>query len=79
MLNLDESSSSEESLTSREAFLAMSDFIWQFGQRAGDDLLTLLGDTDLQADGEPTDPASWEDWLRSVAKIRAGFPPRAQP
>ena len=63
-------------LTAREAFLAMTDFIWEFAQRAGDDLLTLIGDTDLEADGGPTDPAAWQDWLVSVAKIKAGKPPR---
>ncbi|GAA5018894.1 hypothetical protein GCM10023317_60730 [Actinopolymorpha pittospori] len=68
----------QELLTSRQAFLAMSDFIWQFAQRAGDDLLTLIGDTTLEADGGPTDPAAWDDWLASVAKIKAGKTPRSE-
>jgi len=68
----------DELLTPREAFLAMSDFIWEFAQRAGDDLLTLIGDTGLEADGGPTDPAAWDDWLASVARIRSGMAPRAQ-
>jgi hypothetical protein len=63
-------------ITVRDAFYAMTDFIWKFANRAGDDLLTLLGDTDIMADGGPTDPAAWEDWKRSVAKIREGVPPR---
>ena len=64
-------------LTRQQAFLVMSDFIWQFGQRAGDDLLTLIGDTTLETDGQPTDPAAWEDWLASVARIQSGRPPRS--
>lgn len=65
-----------DALTSCEAFLAMTDFIWEYAQRAGDDLMTLIGDTAIEADGDPTDPAAWDDWLASVAKIRAGKPPR---
>lgn len=64
-------------LTAREAFLVMSNFIWEYAQRAGDDLLTLIGDTDLQGDGEPTDPAAWEDWLASIRRIKSGLPPRS--
>ena len=67
-----------ELLTSYQAFLAMSDFVWEFGQAAGDDLLTLLGDTSLSADGMPFDRAAWSDWKRSVARIRAGHPPRSR-
>ncbi len=63
-------------LTPREAFLAMADFIWEFGQRAGDDLMTLIGDTVIESDGQPADPAAWDDWLRSVSKIRSGKAPR---
>lgn len=67
----------EETLTLRESFLAMTDFIWEFAKRAGDDLMTLIGDTGIEADGGPTDPAAWDDWLASVAKIRAGKEPRS--
>jgi hypothetical protein len=67
----------EEQITPRQAFLAMTDFIWQFAQRAGDDLMTLIGDTGIEEDGGPTDPAAWDDWLASVAKIKAGKPPRS--
>ncbi|WP_188241718.1 hypothetical protein [Microbacterium thalassium] len=63
-------------ISTRQAFLAMTDFVWQFAQRAGDDLLTLIGDTGIESDGGPTDPAAWDDWLDSVAKIKAGKPPR---
>jgi hypothetical protein len=63
-------------LTEREAFLAMSEFIWRFACRAGDDLLTLVGDTELLEDGEPTDPAAWDDWTDCVRAVRAGEPLR---
>jgi hypothetical protein len=53
-------------LSESEAFRAMSRFLWQFANRAGDDLLTLLGDIHMEADGEPTDPAAWDDWLECV-------------
>jgi len=56
----------------------MTDFIWEFAQRAGDDLMTLIGDTGIEADGGPTDPAAWDDWLASVAKIRSGKAPRSE-
>lgn len=65
-------------LTPEEAFLAMADFIRQFAQRAGDDLLTLIGDTGLEPDGRPTDPAAWGDWLASVARAKAGEAPRSE-
>jgi hypothetical protein len=43
-------------LTVREAFVAMSDFIWRYAQTAGDDLITLLGDTELSTMGSPPIP-----------------------
>ena len=64
-------------LSAREAFLVMSNFIWEYAQRAGDDLITLLGDTDLEANGQPTDLAAWEDWLESIKRIKSGLPPRS--
>jgi hypothetical protein len=78
MLSSGEPPRDGETLTSREAFLVMSDFIWSFAQRAGDDLLTLIGDTDLMNDGMPTDPAAWEDWLTSVARVKSGRAPRTE-
>lgn len=63
----------EGSLSERQAFLAMSDYIWRYANRAGDDLITLLGDTELMSDGEPTDPAAWSDWLESIGRARQGL------
>jgi hypothetical protein len=54
----------------------MTEFIWEFAKRAGDDLYTLIGDTVIEADGGPTDPAAWQDWAECVARIKAGHAPR---
>uniref|UniRef100_A0AAU3I9U5 CdiI immunity protein domain-containing protein n=1 Tax=Streptomyces sp. NBC_01393 TaxID=2903851 RepID=A0AAU3I9U5_9ACTN len=59
-------------LNEREAFVAMSRFLWQFANRAGDDLLTLLGDIGIEADGQTTDPAAWEDWMKCVRSVVDG-------
>ncbi|MBM9506429.1 hypothetical protein [Actinacidiphila acididurans] len=59
-------------LNERQAFLAMSRFVWQFADRAGDDLLTLLGDIGIEADGRTTDPAAWEDWMTCVRSVVGG-------
>jgi len=59
-----------------QAFQAMSEFLWQYARRAGDDLITLLGDIEPEADGHPTDPAAWSDWLECVNYVKAGLPPR---
>ena len=72
----DSNDTSSDSLSPREAFLAMSDFLWHYAERAGDDLITLLGDTAIEADGGPTDAAAWDDWLDSVTRIKAGTLPR---
>jgi hypothetical protein len=64
-------------LTEREAFLVMIEFIWQYARRAGDDLLTLLGDTWIDVDdGPPTDRAAWSDWQECVRYVKSGGPPR---
>ena len=73
----DDTQQSQLTLTPREAFLAMSDFIWRYGQAAGEDLITLIGDTALEADGQPTDPAAWDDWIASVGRIKSGGGPRS--
>jgi hypothetical protein len=54
----------------REAFLAMSRFLWQFANRAGDDLVTLLGDIAIDAAGETNDPAAWDDWMDCVKWVK---------
>jgi hypothetical protein len=69
---------SDDSLTGHEAFLAMSEFLWQYARRAGDDLITLLGDIEIRPDGLPTDRAAWSDWLECVQHVKAGLPPRRE-
>lgn len=53
-----------------EAFLAMSRFLWTFANRSGNDLFGLLDDIHIEADGRPTDPAGWEDWIASVRAVK---------
>ena len=77
MLFPDSSTPLEPARTIRGCFLVMSDFVWAYARRgAGDDLLTLIGDTGLLEDGRPTDPAAWEDWVESMDWIADGNPPR---
>lgn len=72
----DDGEAADAGLTEMQAFQAMSDFLWQYARRAGDDLITLLGDIEPLADGRPTDAAAWDDWIECVRRIRAGLPPR---
>lgn len=64
------------SLSERQAFLVMMEFTWRFAKSAGDDLLTLLGDTEIRPDGSTVDPAAWDDWQECVDWILAGHSPR---
>ncbi len=57
-------------LDEHQAFRAMSLFLDQFAERAGDDLLTLLGDITIESDGGTTDPAAWDDWMRCVEQAK---------
>ncbi|GLZ60888.1 hypothetical protein [Micromonospora sp. NBRC 107095] len=68
---------SRYSMDERVAFVAMSRFVWQFANRAGDDLLTRLGDIGIEADGGTTDPAAWNDWLTCVRSVVDGAEHRA--
>jgi hypothetical protein len=62
-------SPSGDDLTVGEAFAAMTLFVNQFADRAGDDLLTLLGDISLRR-ATTCDPAAWQDWLACVAQVK---------
>ena len=66
-------------LDEREAFEAMIQFIERFMEEAGNDLLTLYADIQLQADGMPWDPAAWGDWLDSVQAVKEGRSPHPGP
>ena len=74
----DDLETSDELLTEREAFLVMTEFVWQYARHAGDDLITLLSDIEIEPDGRPTDPAAWDDWRECVRYVRAGLPPRRE-
>jgi hypothetical protein len=54
----------------RQAFKAMTLFLNEFYSRAGNDMETLLADIGLEADGQPLDPAAWNDWLQCVEEAR---------
>ena len=59
-----------------QAFDAMREFLeawWKRGGKPEGDALWLLSacDRDVWADGGPSDPAMWSDWLEAVAKVRA--------
>jgi hypothetical protein len=60
------------SMDEHEAFVAMSKFLWQYANRAGDQLFNLLGDINIESDGVPTDPAAWDDWLACVREVKGG-------
>lgn len=67
-----------ESLTEREAYLVMSEFLWQYARHAGDDLITLLSAIEIMSDGTTHDQAAWSDWLECVRHVKAGLPPRRE-
>ena len=58
-------------LSEREAFRAMTLFLTEYYERAGDDLVTLLADITIESDGDTLDPAALDDWLRCVGKVKA--------
>ncbi|MBA2724623.1 MAG: hypothetical protein H0W92_06075 [Sphingomonas sp.] len=65
------------SLTVLEAFDAMRVFLenhWERGLKQSDDLLWLLSatnrETAIWADGGPSDPAVWSDWLLALGEVK---------
>lgn len=62
----------EHLLSEREAYLAMYTFLVKHQQRTNsDDLGSLLGDMQINNyDGKPMDAALWNDWLKSIAKVK---------
>jgi hypothetical protein len=60
----------EFQLDEHEAFTAMSLFLNQFVERAGDNLVTLLVDIMILEDGLTSDPAAWHDWLKCVRAVK---------
>ena len=68
-------------LSETEAFEAMTLFLAQFYEHAGNDLETLLADISREADGGTLDPAAWDDWMACVRCVtdRRGTAGRARP
>ncbi|RKG88805.1 hypothetical protein [Corallococcus terminator] len=63
----------EETLTIKEAYAAMYEYMSMLYQQTGsDDLGGFLGSMSLLDNGEPVDPAAWADWLHAVQKARKG-------
>jgi hypothetical protein len=58
-------------LSEHEAFRAMTLFLTQYHARAGDDLVTLLADIGIEANGQTLDPAAWDGWMRCVDAVKA--------
>ena len=58
-------------LDERQAFRAMTLFLRQYYERAGDDLATLLADISIERDGGTLDPAAWDDWMRCVRTVKS--------
>jgi hypothetical protein len=58
-------------LSEHEAFRAMTLFLTQYYERAGDDLATLLADIGIEANGQTLDPAACDDWVRCVHAVKA--------
>ena len=59
-------------LTSRQAYLAMFEFLRQHNERGpSDEIGGLLGSMSLLADGQPADPAYATDWAAAVSAVLA--------
>lgn len=59
-------------ISSRLAFRAMAEFIAAHYARArAGDVATLLADIELQPDGQPGDPAAWDDWVAAIDRATA--------
>ena len=58
-------------LTIKEAYLAMFYYLDDYySKMPSDDLGNLLSDMALLPDGDPANPAAWEDWKKAVEKIK---------
>ena len=63
----------EQTLTTREAYLAMFAYLEAlYDLTKADYLGGLLGGMSLLEDDMTADPAAWQDWLEAVEKVRRG-------
>jgi hypothetical protein len=62
-----------ETLTDKEAFLAMYSFLEAYYERGkSDDIGALLSGLSLLTDGGTADPGFWKDWLEAIGKAKHG-------
>jgi hypothetical protein len=66
-----------EGLTVHEAFLVMTDYLTAYHLRGPGTVLDVLIGARIEPDGGTGDPAVWDDWLESVARICSGEAPRS--
>lgn len=61
----------EKSLTTKEAYQAMTEFLDSLYELTkSDDLAVILGSMQMTDDGSTMDPAYWDDWVRIVNNLR---------
>ena len=61
----------DEILTSRQAYIAMVEFLHAYMDRGETrELVLLVHDVTLDTDGMPNDPAMWQDWLEALNAAR---------
>jgi hypothetical protein len=62
-----------DSLTEKEAFLAMFAFLEGYYETTkSDDVGGLLGGLSLLGDGSTADPAYWQEWQEAIQKVKNG-------
>lgn len=53
-----------------DAYRAMFEFLEGYLERTrADEIGALLGCMNLAGDGQPMDPAIWDDWMEAVRKV----------
>jgi hypothetical protein len=62
----------DEKITLKQAYIAMFEFLKDYYYRVGQPniLGSFLSDLQFLEDGKTADPASWEDWLQVVKKVK---------
>jgi len=59
-----------EQISVQQAYRAMCFFLEAYNSRGpSDEIEILLGNLQLMDDGNPFDPAAWDDWLEAVGKL----------
>ena len=64
-----------QTLTVEQAYRAMLAFLEREVELTEcSDLADLLAGYRLDADGQPRDPALWDEWMQAVAQVMTGKP-----